>query len=105
MQQGDQYAVRVDIKQGGEALEPADVAGVKVQLGDIVREYPDGDLTYDSTLESWLFPVTQAETLALEGTVSAQVQVNLGGEPAQIVGSPVRRVRVDGSIIRQVWDA
>ena len=105
MQQGDQYAIRVDIKQGGSALEPADVAGVKVQLGDIMREYPDGGLTYDSTLESWLFPVSQAETLALEGTVSAQVQVNLGGEPAQIVGSPVRRVRVDGSIIRQVWDA
>ena len=104
MQQGDQYSIRLDIQQDGEPLAPADVTGVKVVIAGIEQRYPDGGLTYDTVIESWLFPITQEQTLALRGMVPAQVQVNFGGNPAQIIGSKVYNVNVSESIIRTAWD-
>lgn len=103
MQQGDQYAIRINIQNGGVAVTPSDVTGVKVALGSIVHVYP-GDLSYDSEGGSWLFPVSQRDTLALQGRVPAQVQLNYGGDPAQIIGSKVKQVVVDASMITEVWD-
>lgn len=103
MQQGDQYAVRISIEKDGQALTPDDVAGVKIDLGSLERRYP-GELSFDTDSGMWLFPVSQVETLALSGRIPAQVQVNLGGNPAQIIGSKVSNVIVDASLIRSVWD-
>lgn len=103
MQQGDQYQIMVDIQREGTSLLPADVEGIKVELGGIVRRYP-GELSYDADLGCWLFPVTQEESLRFDTNVEAQVQVNFGGTPPQIIGSKVRRVLVGTSIIRTVWN-
>lgn len=103
MQQGDQYSICVTIDKDGAALTPADVEGVRVRIGEIERRYPDGGLEYNAEAGVWLFPVTQADTLSMSGTPKAQVQVNFGGTPAQIVGSPVGHVAIDDSVIREVW--
>lgn len=104
MQQGDQYSIRITIRKEETALAPEDVEGVKVKIGNIEHRYPDGSLTYDTTTEAWLFPVTQEQTLSLLGTQPAQVQVNLGGTPPQIIGSSVQSATINGSVIRSVWN-
>lgn len=104
MQQGDQYSIMFAIKKAGEPLTPDDVEGVRVHIGGIERRYPDGGLDWDAESRTWLFPVSQSETLQLRGLVAAQVQVDFGGSPRQIVGSTVERFRVDESVIRRVWD-
>ena len=103
MQQGDQYSIMLAIQKDGHALTPDDVVGVKVSIAGIEQSYPGNGLTYDETLECWLFPVTQAQTLAMSGQVPAQVQVNLGGNPPQIIGSTVSHAYVNKSIIGGVW--
>ena len=104
MQQGDQFYLMFEIKQGNTSLAPEDVTGIKAKVGDIECEYPGGDLTYDSGLDVWLFPLTQEDTLAMYPYVKAQVQVNFGGDPPQILGTEVSDVYVSRSIIQDVWD-
>lgn len=104
MQQGDQYSIQVSLTKGDQPLAPADVEGVKVMLGPIIARYPDGGLTYDDDNDVWLFPVTQEQTLELRGRVAAQVQVDFGGTPRQIISSKVQQVLVDTSIIRSAWN-
>lgn len=105
MQQGDQYSIRVCIKKEGVALAPADIVGLKIKVGNIEDSYPAGNISYDSESGKWLFPVTQEQTIALEGVQLAQVQVNFGGNPAQIVGSKVQSAYIDSSVIRSIWNA
>ena len=104
MHQGDQYSILVSINKGGDPLTPAEVEGVKVRIGAEERRYPDGTLTYSADEQAWLFPVTQADTLAMMGMQRAQVQVNFGGTPAQIIGSAIEQVNIDNSVIRSEWD-
>ena len=104
MQQGDQFSLMIDIKRGDTSLAPEDVEGIKVKLGDVERKYPDGGLTYDDGLDTWLFPVSQEDTLKMDSHVKAQVQVNFGGTPPQILGTEVSDVYVCQSIIKDTWD-
>lgn len=101
MHQGDQYSICVTINKDGSPLAPADCEGVRVRIGSVEQRYPDGDLTYEDGV--WLFPFTQSQTLGMAGAQRAQVQVNFGGNPEQIIGSAVTVVTVDGSVIRKVW--
>ena len=103
MQQGDQYSIMVSIMSGCDFVTDKDVAGVKIRIGDVTKEYP-GELSYDSKSRTWLFPITQAQTNSMKGRAAAQVQVNFGGDPAQIIGSKVRDIFIDNSIIKEPWD-
>ena len=104
IQQGDQYSLEVSILgDDGLPITPDGIDGVKIELGDISKRYP-GELTFDGESDVWLFPVTQEETLSLAGHVKFQTQVNFGGTPPQILGSPKETVYVADSIIKEVWD-
>lgn len=103
MHQGDQYSIVITINSGDEPLTPEDVEGIRIKIGEMERRYPEGTLTYNDQEGAWLFPVTQAETLRMTGMQRAQVQVNFGGTPPQIIGSAVVQVDMDGSVIRKEW--
>lgn len=103
MHQGDQYSVMIAIDKDGAALTPDGCEGVRVRIGGVEHRYP-GTLGFDTETSQWLFPLTQAQTLQMMGTQRAQVQVSFGGNPAQIIGSAVEQVNIDGSVIRREWE-
>lgn len=45
---GEQYAIPFAIKVGDDDVTPENVSGVRIQIGDLMCEYPDGQLQFDS---------------------------------------------------------
>lgn len=103
MLQGDQYSLMIPIMSGCDPITPDMIEGVKIQVGDVVKLYP-GDLEYDSKMKCWLYPLTQEQTLGMRGRVTAQVQVNFGGDPAQIIGAKPKDIFIDNSLIKKEWN-
>ena len=103
IQQGDQYALMIPIISKGQPVTPRGIKGVQIQVGAKWKYYP-GEVMFDSKLKCWLYPLTQDETLKMEKTVPAQVQVNFGGEPEQILGSEKMNIPVNDSIIKREWN-
>ena len=99
MQQGDQYLIPITVTMGSTPVTTENVQGVKVQIGDVVKEWP-GDITYSEG--EWCYPITQAETLALGRVAPFQVQLNTDG--STVLTSTVGMLEVDTSIIREGWE-
>jgi hypothetical protein len=74
--QGDQYSLPVCIKHRGEIITPEDADDIAIAVGDIVKSYKDGDLTYEDGV--WLFPLRKEETLKMGEEVKYQVQLQFG---------------------------
>ena len=98
---GEQYAVPFEIKVGEDVVTPASVDGVRIQIGDRMCEHPNGELQYDSESETWLYPLTEDQSVGMfAGDQSAQVAVRYGDE---IVMSDVLKITVKDSIIKRRW--
>ena len=102
MIQGDQYQMPITIKVGDTVITPDNCEGVKIDVGGTIRESP-GTLAYDAVDSVWLYQLTQAQTLGFSGLVGITVQVNMGGNPAEIIGSKPQFELVDESTIREAW--
>lgn len=73
LMQGDQHAIPFVLKmKDGTLITDAMVKTVVLNLGNLSRQYP-GDVTYKNG--QWLFPVTQAQTFAMRGSVEPQARV------------------------------
>ena len=103
VQQGDQYSLPITIRMGDGYVTPDTVTGLRLSVAGIEQRYP-GTLDYDAPSNAWLFPLTQEQTLQMQGHVTIQAQANLGGSPAVIIGSGTTSEQVAESIIRSVWD-
>ena len=99
MQQGDQYTIPITVTLGSVPVTDQNVVGLKVQFGDVVKEWP-GDITYDDG--SFLYPITQEETMALGGVAPFQVQINT--DNTTILTSDVGTLEVGRSLIMEAWD-
>ena len=98
---GEQFAVPFEIFIDEDSVTPENVDGLRVQLGDRLCEWPDGELEYDDDSGAWLYPLTEQQSLALcPGHRSAQVAVLIGDD---IFESDVVGVRVSDSIIQRRW--
>lgn len=98
--QGDAYLIPVLIRQGQTVITDEIASGVKVAIGSTVCKWPNGNLTYADGL--WYFPLTQKISNSLPaGKADFQVQVKIN---EKIVGTKMRQVEVDGSIIKGEWD-
>jgi hypothetical protein len=90
LMQGDQHAIPFVLKmKDGTLITDAMVKTVVLNLGNLSRQYP-GDVTYKNG--QWLFPVTQAQTFAMRGSVEPQARVEFlnddifggAGEPVEL---------------------
>ena len=72
LHRGDQYILPVHVFfDDGTAVTPEDVKALKIQIGNVVASYPDGNLAFYG--EYWGLPLTSAQTALMKGTVRAQV--------------------------------
>lgn len=88
MMQGDQYAI--PIKGTGFDLE--DVEKIEFMIGPLIKYYPD-TVTYDSTEQAFIFPVTQAETFGMFGEQNAQARVKFA-DSSDVIGVSMGKVDV-----------
>jgi hypothetical protein len=98
---GEQYAIPFAIKVGDDDVTPENVSGVRIQIGDLMCEYPDGQLQFDSEEGTWLYPLTEDQSYSMyAGVMPAQVALKYGDD---IVMSDIITVSVRDSIIQKRW--
>ena len=100
LHQGDQYVIPVEIKNATAVITPDDVDDVRIQIGDELRQYSDGGLTFDAENKKWLFRITEEKTRTFNCSVNMQVGILVGTD---IVYSSVQKIKVEHSIIRKDW--
>ena len=99
---GDAYNIAVSIKQGVTNITPDIASGVKIKIGDIEGEYPNGEVFFSGGV--WQFPITQEQSRRLakmENGVLFEVQAKIGNN---IVGSVPKPVNVSDTIITEDWE-
>ena len=100
LHQGDQYVIPVEIKNATGVITPDDVDDVRIQIGDELRQYSDGGLTFDAENKKWLFYITEEKTRTFTGSINMQVGILVGTD---IVYSSVQKIKLERSIIRKDW--
>ena len=61
MMRGDSYNIAITLTYDDETtITPEDVTDVEVVLGNLVKRYSTGDISYDDG--EWLFPITQTDS-------------------------------------------
>lgn len=88
--QGDQYSIPFVIKRKGEKVTPDTVSDVVIAIGDIVRAYSEGTLTYSTADEVWLFPIYREETLKLPIDTSYQIEIHIGKDVIHSKEYPIK---------------
>lgn len=68
---GIYQTLRVPPAGAKKLVTPNDVKAMKIQMGNVVASYPEGDLAFYG--EYWGLPLTSAQTALMKGTVIAQV--------------------------------
>lgn len=99
IQQGDQYAIEIVVKNGETVVTPETCDDMRIRLGGFIRSYGRGELSCEDGV--WRFPMTQEMSLSFRGGMtSLQAQFKDGSE---VRGTPVYPVEVDLSVLREVW--
>lgn len=73
--QADIYDIPIKITMNGKLVSPSTADDVTIAIGNMVRSYKKGDLTFDG--EYWIFPLSE-ETRKMEGVCQGQAQVKIG---------------------------
>lgn len=102
IQQGDEYALPIVIKMNDASVSPSDIDDLRIQVGEYLKSYVDGELTYDDELEQWLFPMTEEMTRTFTDELTlVQVAVKIGNRK---INSVVKKINVYKSIIKKGWN-
>lgn len=94
--QGDQYNIPFLIRHGGEIVSPEMVTDLVIAIGDIVRSYKDGTLSYYEG--KWMFPIYKKETLKMPDDVSYQIQLHIGADIIHSKEYPIKRKTILDSL-------
>lgn len=94
--QGDQYSIPFMINRGGEKVSPEMITDVVIAIGDIVRSYKDGTLSYLDG--KWLFPIYKTETLKMPDEVHYQIQLHIGDDIVHSKVYPIKRKTILDSL-------
>ena len=99
---GEQFSIPFDVKINDVIATPEDLDGVRIKVFGKLREWPDGELTYDDEENAWLYPLDQDQTRGkLPGASEAQVAVKIGND---ILKTDVFGIEVKNSIIMEPWN-
>lgn len=63
--QGDQYAIPITVKRGGQVQTADSVQKLEIILAGLRKVYPS-EIIYHELTQKFLFPLSQEESLALE---------------------------------------
>lgn len=102
--QGDNYAIPFTIKyedEGEQYITPSIVDRVEFTIGSLTKTYPE-EITYDSSAEKWLFPITQNEAFNLEGGKPETAQIRVKFTSGDIIGTEVGFINIIESISKGV---
>lgn len=102
IQQGDQYAIPVSIKSGNEVITPENCSDVRVKIDDVMISYEGGtgQLSYNDRDKTWCFPLTEDISFGYDNSIQIQVGVKFDDD---FVYSPVQRIDIGRSIIKEMW--
>ena len=105
--QGAQYYMPIQLFVGNTEITDANCDDLKIKLNRTELKASTGDLVYGSysllgaTYSGWLFPLTQAITLAMKaGKIPCQAQIQIGDA---IIPTPITYIEVDATIIPEEW--
>lgn len=103
IQQGDQYAIEVAIRFNGEEVSPQtpDLEDVRIQFGETLKEYSAGEISYNSIIKKWLFPMTEAMSKKYSGVVTMQVGLKFANNQWKYASNQL--VTDDSSLITESW--
>lgn len=100
MMQGDKYNMSILLRNNaGQVITPTDVANVEIAIGNMVKNYKSGTVTYRDGL--WLFPLEQEETFA-QWPRKCKAQVRVEWRNGAIEGQELEGVRFEESISKEV---
>ena len=108
MQQGDAFAFPLTIAAAdGTIITPDNCADVKVLIKGLTAKSYVAETLIPETDDGaytgrWLYPLTQANTLTLSGSVPVQAQVKFAD--GTILGTQVMFAPVLESIITTAWE-
>jgi hypothetical protein len=94
--QGDQYSIPFMIRRGADTVSPEMITDVVIAIGDIVRSYKDGALSYLDG--KWLFPIYKTETLKMPDEVQYQIQLHIGDDIVHSKVYPIKRKTILDSL-------
>lgn len=98
---GEQFYILCEATLDGQRVEPDDLDGFRVQIGDRLCEWPDGELEYSQEEQAWLYPLTEEQTYGLcAGKRKIQMSVLIGNE---ILKTDMETIEVKDSIIKKRW--
>lgn len=103
IQQGDQYAIPIDIKIGNTRITPENCTDVRVKVGKYMVSYDGGhgDLFYNETDQKWCFPLT--EEMSFNSSYSIGVQIGVCFNNGDYIYSDVQQIDVGSSMIKEYW--
>lgn len=101
--QGEQYAIPFPLFVSGVRATPDNVTGVRIQLDDELKAWPDGGLSYDAQRGVWCYPITEALTRSWEQGKKLPVQVGLRVGGSDIHYTPTFSFEICGNIIKEAW--
>lgn len=98
--QGDQYEIEFRLSDASHVLTPTDVTDVEIVLGTLKKSVATG-VHYVADTQTWNFPVTQEETLAL---ISApqQAQIRVKFTDGDVIGQRLCGIDIQSSLSKVV---
>lgn len=98
--QGDQYALPISLQfEDGTNSSPDYFDAVRIQIGHVIHEYPNGQLTYDG--ENWMFPLLSSQTALMNDQVPWQVDYWIEGVRLH---TDVQYASIKPSILKNEWN-
>lgn len=99
--QGDSFQLPIKIKYQGNYVTPTTVDDVRIQIGYSLKSYSDNQLSFNTSTNEWIYPLTQQESLAF-GRILEPIQVGIKiGD--MVLYSPHENIAIDDNIIRKEW--
>ena len=72
IQQGDQYYLPFIIENDSSSISPEDIDDIRIKVGNVIKKFSSNELLYEN--DTWLFPITQKNSLNWKGPVKCQIQ-------------------------------
>lgn len=100
LKKGNTYNLKIPVKLNGEYVKDTDVSKVVFQIGEIQKEFPSEDVSYDAENSLFIVNLSQEDTLKFEEKVAYEVAVKFPNE--SVVRSEVKTTYALKTLIEEV---